>query len=251
MNGFVVLVGKEVAEQWRTARLPVVAAIFLLVGLASPLLARYTPDLIRLAGAITITLPTPTSKDAVGQLVKNLTQFGVIAAILLAMGSVAGEKESGTAAFVLTKPVSRLGFLCAKFGALTLTLGLAVLVCGLGGYLYTFALFGPLSVAGFAGGCMVVLLSLLVVAAVTFLGSTLARSAIPAAAFGLVAVFISAVGSSIPRAGRFTPFGLGELAGDLALGLPAGDWLWPLLANVGFVLAAIAVAWLAFRRQEL
>jgi ABC-2 type transport system permease protein len=251
VNGLVVLVRKEVAEQWRTARLPVVATIFLLVGLASPLLAKYTPDLVRLAGSITITLPTPTSRDAVAQLVKNLTQFGVIAAILLAMGSVAGEKDSGTAAFVLTKPVSRLAFLGAKFGGLVVTLALAVLVCGLGAYVYTDALFAPLSVPGFLGGCLVVLLSLLVVAAVTFLGSALARSAIPAAGIGLVAVFISAIGSSIPRAGRFTPFGLGELAGDLALSLPASDWLWPLLANVGFVLAAFVAAWLAFRRQEL
>jgi len=41
------------------------------------------------------------------QIVRQVSQFGMLIAFLLAMGSVAGEKERGTAPFVLTKPVSR------------------------------------------------------------------------------------------------------------------------------------------------
>jgi hypothetical protein len=37
----------------------------------------------------------------------------------------------------------------------------------------------------------------------------------------------------------------------LALGNDPGPLLGPLLANVGFVLAVAALAWLVFRRQEL
>ena len=48
-----------------------------------------------------IVLPTPTAADAVDQLVKNLSQFGILVAVLLAMGSVATEKERGTAALIL------------------------------------------------------------------------------------------------------------------------------------------------------
>ena len=122
MRGYTVLLTKEITEQWRTGRLLVLAVIFVLFGLASPVLAKYTPDIVKLAASsIDIHLPTPSIKDAVAQLIKTLSQVGILTAILLAMGSVAGEKESGTAAFVLVKPVGRFAFLAAKFSGLTVT----------------------------------------------------------------------------------------------------------------------------------
>src|SRR5918997_2496434 len=41
-----------------------------------------------------------------------------IAAVILAQGKIVGEKQSGTAAWVLSKPVSRSAFVLAKFLAL-------------------------------------------------------------------------------------------------------------------------------------
>jgi len=116
MAGLGPLLRKELLEQWRTLRLPVIATIFLLVGLSSPLLARFTPEILKsVAGdQFSITLPTPTAADAVDQLAKNLGQFGGLIAVLLAMGAVASEKERGTAALLLTKPVSRAAFLGAR-----------------------------------------------------------------------------------------------------------------------------------------
>jgi ABC-2 type transport system permease protein len=252
MSGFAVLLRKEVTEQWRTARLPVMAVIFLVIGLGSPLLAKYTPDIVKAAaGPVAIPIPAPTLRTAVDQLTKNLTQFGAIAAILLAMGSVAGEKEAGTAAFVLTKPATRLAFLTAKFGGLVTTLAAAVVAAGAGAYLYTAILFATPSAPGFGGACLVLLLSLLVVAAVTFLGSTLVRSSIPAAGLGLVALVVGGVVASIPNAGHYSPFGLSTFANDLGAGGTPADWVWPIVVNAAIVAAALAASWLVFRRQEL
>ena len=252
MKGYAVLLMKEITEQWRTGRLPVIAVIFLLFGLASPVLARYTPDIVKLAAStIDIHMPTPTIKDAVAELIKNLSQVGVLAAILLAMGSVAGEKESGTAAFVLVKPVSRLAFLAAKFSGLAVTMAAAVLISGLGAYLYTYLLFAPLTVLGFAAACLVILLGLLEIAAVTFLGSTLVRSSIPAAGIGIFALVVAGVVSSLPNVGRFTPFGLNELASNLALQQTATGWDWPVIVNAALVVVALTASWLVFRRQEI
>jgi ABC-2 type transport system permease protein len=252
MRGYFVLLRKEITEQWRTRRLPVVAVIFLLFGLASPVLAKYTPDIVKLAASsIDIHIPTPTIKDAVAELIKNLSQVGVLTAILLAMGSIAGEKESGTAAFVLVKPVSRSAFLAAKFSGLAVTMTAAVLVCGVAGYLYTDLLFSPPGVPGFAAACLVILLGLLEIAAVTFLGSTLVRSSIPAAGIGIVALVVAGVVASLPNVGHFTPLGLNELAGDLALQQTATGWNLPLIVNSAFVVIALAASWLVFRRQEI
>jgi ABC-2 type transport system permease protein len=252
MRSYAVLLRKEVTEQWRTRRLPVVAVIFLLFGLASPVLAKFTPDIVKLAAStIDIHMPTPTIKDAVAQLIKNLSEVGVLTAILLAMGSVAGEKESGTAAFVLVKPVSRFAFLAAKFSGLAATMAFAVLVCGLAAYLYTDLLFAPLSVLGFGTACLVILLGLLEIAAVTFLGSTLVRSSIPAAGIGIVALVVAGVVASLPNVGHFTPLGLNELASDLALQQTTTGWNLAVIVNAGFIVVALAASWLVFRRQEL
>jgi ABC-2 type transport system permease protein len=251
VNGFSVLLRKEITEQWRTGRLPVVTVLFFLLGLTSPVLAKYTPELVKLAAGLTIPVPTPTTKDAVAQLIKNLSQFGLLTAVLLAMGSVAGEMERGTAAFVLSKPVSRAAFLAAKLTGLAFTLATAVLICGLAAYVYTLLLFEALSPLAFAAGCAVLLLVLLEFAALTFLGSVVAGSAVPAASFGLIGLVVAGVLSAIPVAGRLTPFGLNDLAGQIVLSSLGTDWILPIAANIALVCAIVALSWLAFRRREL
>ena len=88
MTGFAALLRKELLEQWRTTRLPLVATVFLLVGLSSPLLARFTPEILEAVGGgqFTIVLPTPTASDAYDQLAQNLGQFGALIAVLRALG---------------------------------------------------------------------------------------------------------------------------------------------------------------------
>ena len=62
MTNFGILLRKELLEQWRTTRLQVVATVFLLVGLSSPLLARFTPEIIKAVAGdqFQIALPQPT-----------------------------------------------------------------------------------------------------------------------------------------------------------------------------------------------
>ena len=128
MHAFGILLRKEVAESWRTRRAPVVLGLFFVMGMLAPLLARFTPEIVAASGGANLAaaLPVPTTADAVDQFLKTIGQFGAFVAILLAMGSVAGDREHGTAALVLTKPVGRGAFLGAKLVALTALLGAAV-----------------------------------------------------------------------------------------------------------------------------
>jgi ABC-2 type transport system permease protein len=116
VTGFGLLLRKEIREQVRTARLPVVVAVFAMLGLLSPVFARYIREIVEAAGGGQFQgmIPEPTVADAVAQFTKNMGQFGVLIAILVTMGSVATEKERGTAAFLLTKPITRGAFVGAK-----------------------------------------------------------------------------------------------------------------------------------------
>jgi ABC-2 type transport system permease protein len=253
MTGFAVLLRKELFEQWRTLRLPVVGAVFILIGISSPLLARFTPELIDALGAgqIQIVIPPPTTADAVDQLIKNLSQFGILVAVLLAMGSVATEKERGTAAMILTKPAGRGAFLVAKLVAIGGTLLIAVLLAAAAAYFYTLVLFEALPVGGFAASAVLQWLAIMAFAAITFLASTLTRSALAAAGIGVVAFIVIGILSAFPAVAPYLPVSLGAPARALALGQPVDDIVRPVLATVLLVGACLAIAWASFRRQEL
>ncbi len=253
MIGLGPLLRKELLEAWRTRRVLVVAIVFIAFGIASPYLARYLPELIKslAGGQVQIVIPPPTVGDAIDQFQKNLGQAGILTAVLLAMGSVAVEKERGTAALVLSKPASRGAYLLAKMLAITATLGIGLLIASAGGYAYTALLFQALPPVGWAAMTGLLLLVLVVYAALTFLGSVLTRSSIAAAGIGVGGLLVVALASALPTIGSYTPGGLIAPARALALGTDPGLVIGPVLVNLGLLACLFLAAWVAFRRQEL
>jgi ABC-2 type transport system permease protein len=256
MTGGAILLRKELIESWRTLRLPIVAGLFLLVGLTSPLLARFLPEIIKAAAGDQlppIPLPTPVAADAVAQTWKNLAQFGAFAAIVLAMGAVATERDRGTAAFVLCKSVSRGAFIGAKVVAIGAILGLCTALAVVVAWVYTAILFEPPSVAGWVALAVIAWLGLCAWASLTFLGSTVTGSTAAAAGIGFGALLLLSIGSAIPNIGHFLPGGLAGPAIALASGVPvdAADVLVPAVSTALLIAAAVGVAMWSFARQEL
>ena len=168
------------------------------------------------------------------------------------MGSVATEKERGTAALLLSKPASRGAFLAAKLAAIGATLGISLALASAAGYFYTVLLFDPPDALGWAAMTGMLLLALMAYAALTFLGSTLTRSSIAAAGIGVAGLIGVGLISALPNVAPYTPAGIsGEPAMAVAMGSDPGPLLGPLLVNAAFVVALAALAWLSFRRQEL
>lgn len=251
---FMAVLRKELIEQWRTYRLLIVAVVLFLFGLTSPLLARYTPEMLAaipnlpagLAGAI----PKPTINDAIGQYIKNMSQFGILLSLLMTMGAVAQEKERGTAALILTRPVSRETFLLAKFIALALTFGAATLLAALGCWYYTYLLFSALPWGGFLALNGLMLLVFLVYIAMTLLCSTLVRSQTGAGGLAFLGLILLAVLGAIPALAKHLPSKLIEWGAALSLGQvqPAWSALW---VSLGLIVVCLVAAMLVFRRQEL
>jgi ABC-2 type transport system permease protein len=256
MSGSSVLLRKELLESWRTMRLPIVAGLFLLVGLTSPLLAKFLPEIIKAAAGDqipTIPIPTPVPADAVDQLWKNLAQFGAFAAIVLAMGSVATERDRGTAAFVLSKTVSRGTFLGAKVVGLGAVLGLCVVLSVAVAWIYTTVLFEPLPVAGWIAFAVLAWLGLAAWAAITFLASTVTGSTAAAAGIGFGALLMLSLVAAIPNVGQFLPSGLAGPAIALAAGVPVepSEVVIPAVSTVVLIAVVLGAAGWSFRRQEV
>ena len=251
---FIIVLRKELIEQWRTKRMLVVAAVLVIFGLASPLLAKLTPDLLKLIpnapAALVGLFPTPTVADAVTQYLKNMSQFGVLLALLMSMGSVAQEKERGTAAMLLAHPVSRFTFLLAKFVALACTFAISLTVAALGCWYYTRLLFEVLPWGPFLALNGLMLLVFLVYVAVTLLCSTLVPTQGAAAGLAFAALVIVAGVGSLPHIDEYFPGRLFTWGGTIVLG--GGDPEWTAFwVSLGIIGAALLIAWLVFRRQEL
>jgi ABC-2 type transport system permease protein len=256
MMGFQVLLFKELREQLRSGRLVAVAAVFVLFGILSTLTDRYMKELLDAlgtqSGGMQFTVPAPSLAGDLTQVIKNLSQFGIICALLLGMGAVAWEKERGTAGMIMTKPASRAAFLAAKLVAISLNLALAVtLGCGLS-YLYTALLYPDLFPAGgFLAMSVLLWWTLVVFVAITLLGSTLTKSAIAAAGLAFVAFLVLGLVASLPVIGDWSPIALLAPAQNLALGKSTGNFIGPLLFNLALVPALFGITWLSFRSQEL
>ena len=250
---FLAMLRKELVEQWRSRRLVAVAAVLLFFGFLSPFSAKLLPDLMKSlgdTGGIVIELPPPTAQDGLLQYVKNTSQFGVLLAVLLAMGALAQEKERGTAAMVLSKPASRASFLLAKFVALTLVFGLCLALAGLACYYYTIVLFEGSGGARFVEMNLLLALFVEFYLAVTLLGSTIARSQVLAGGLGLGAVFVVAILGALPRLGEYMPTALLEWARVLMVG--TGEPAWGAVAiSLGGIIVCLGIALVVFERQEL
>jgi ABC-2 type transport system permease protein len=251
---FATILKKELREQWRTSRLLVLVVVLFISGMISPLLAKYTPDLLRsvpdLPAGLADMIPDPTIQDAVGQYVKNVSQFGVLLIVILTMGVISQEKERGTAALTLTHPVQRSALVLAKWlaGMASVTIGL--LAGGLGCLFYTTILFELLPMGAFLSLNLLMLIFLGVYLSVALLASALARtqSMAAAGAFGGLAVVL--ILSSIPRLGTYFPGQLTAWGAELVLGNAEPAW-WALGISLAIIAVSLTLACWRFEKQEL
>jgi ABC-type transport system involved in multi-copper enzyme maturation permease subunit len=118
-------------------------------------------------------------------------------------------------------------------------------------WVYTAILFEPLPAGGFVGTVFLVWLSLAVFAAITFLASVTARSALVAGGIGIAALLVAGILSALPVVGPYVPTGLWGAADVLAVGAIPDPLLGPIVVNVAIIVVAVGLAVWAFRRQEL
>ncbi len=243
---------KEWMELLRSYRFLITAIVLLFFGITSPVLAKFTPELLNLipTGGMTIQMPPPTVMDAIGQYVKNMSQFGVILGLLLTMGAVAQEKDKGTAAMMLVKPLPRGTFLSAKFLSLSVMFAICLAATGIAAYYYTLLLFAPVNVLHWLVLNLFVFTYVLVIVAITLFCSTLTRSQVAAGGIALGLFLITSAIGSILNLGKYLPGELITWGVRLMQGDATPSWI-ALAISLGLIVFPLLAAWLIFKKQEL
>jgi ABC-2 type transport system permease protein len=249
-----VLLRKELTESWRTNRWLIVAVVAVLFGLTSPLLARYLRELLQVAAGdqmAGIPIPEPTVVSALTQYLKNVSQIVFLLGILVSMGAVVAERERGTAAMVLSKPVARSTFLLTKYAGLLIVVGSAMALGAVAAYYYTLVLFSAPDLGAYLALNALLFVYLALLMAITLLASTLLKSQAAAGAVGFAAFVLLSLFGALPGAGEYLPPALITWAGYLATGNTTHTAWGALAVTLGGIVACLAAAWLSFRGQEL
>ena len=256
---FWVTVQKEMLQQWRTRRVLIIAAVFSVFGMVSPLMAYFMPQMMKaIPGAeqFASLIPDPTINDALLQYTKNISQFGFLLAILIGIGDVAGEKERGTASMILSKPLARWAFVSSKYLAQISLYLLGFLLSLAGSFIYAYVLFAPtdatllFKILALASGLLFIWLIPFVT--ITLLGSVLANSTSAAAGIAAGGAVLLMLLGSIPQLSGILPGALLTWANQLSLAqpLPAVNG-GALAASLVIAVAGLVISIAVFEKQEL
>ncbi len=196
-----------------------------------------------------------------------LLMYGIFGAMFVAIGVMiimqrvlVGEKNSGTAAWVLSKPVTRTAFVVSRLVVNSIAILLtSVIVPGVIFYI-TLGLFsdlGWLSPLGFLAALLMVSLHTLYWIGLVLMMGTLSESSSVVIAVPMALFFLFWMGSGLipgmiylsPLLLTFSPAQMNPLSVSFMTGEPVFSWL-PLISTVVFSVIFVAVAILRFNRQE-
>jgi ABC-2 type transport system permease protein len=253
MSGFAVFAGKEAREIPRTWRIWVLPGILLFFALTGPVLARFTPQIV---GALAgnqfggLKLPTPTYLDAYTQWIKNLSQIGLFALIIIYASIISAETKSGTAVLVLTKPLSRTAFVIAKAAVHSVFLAVLVVIGALLTWGLTETIFGKAPGSALWSAALAWLTFGVMFIALMTLLSVLISSTAGAAGAGLGAYALVSIAAIWKPLGTYSPAGLASLPASLAAGKDAVV-LWPVLTSLLLSVTLVALAGQRLQRRDL
>ena len=199
MTGFWALARKEVLEQRRTWKFLALVGVFTALALLTAIIpfivtevrdepqdVQMAHDLLRVFGFTTVGL-------------------GSLLAIFVAMGSLANERASGTAAMTLSKPVTRSAFVAAKFLGIVFSIFAALGIASAVMFVLTLVLIDDGGLAGFTRYMATIGVYLVFIGSIAFFWSGMFSRQLLAGGIALV-LFIAFIPlSEIPRTQRYWP----------------------------------------------
>src|SRR5690625_5067518 len=106
---WVTFVQKEILENWRNKKWIWVPIVMMLLTIMEPISYYYLPEIIEMTGGVpegtVIEIPTLTPYEVVEMSLGQLSMFGVLIVILISMGTIDGERQSGIAEIIFVKPI--------------------------------------------------------------------------------------------------------------------------------------------------
>jgi ABC-2 type transport system permease protein len=245
LGGFGNMLGKELGQWWRTGIwwIQTLIWVFILNGVSTVVaLTESGVPQERLQEVVLTFLPMCVGAVAIG-------------AVITVQGTVVGEKQLGTAAWVISKPASRAAFILAKVVAYALGFWITAIIIPSTIFIIEMRQLIPASLTlnSFLAGVTVAALSQLFYIALTLMLGTFFSNRGPIAGIGIGLIMTGLLLKSfIPlQVMIFTPWPLQDLSGAIALGMPLPSvWFVPILSTSIWIILMTVVALWRFGREE-
>ncbi|KXH83774.1 ABC transporter permease [Sporosarcina sp. HYO08] len=119
MNGLGVLLLKEWREMVRSFKLLWIPLVFIFFGILEPITNYYLPEIMKTVGNLPegaeFTWPELQGKDIFVSLSGQYQFIGILMIVLAFMGTIAGERKSGTATLLYVRPLSFTSYFFSKW----------------------------------------------------------------------------------------------------------------------------------------
>ncbi len=248
---YITLLFKELKEQFLSSKLIIFVVVFLFFGLMSPISAMFMPDImaeVSKSQNIVIELPQPTWIDAVGQYIKNLTQMSSFILIIIYMGIISREKETGTIVFLIVKPVPKSTFIIAKYSAVSIAALIGMTIAWLASSFYTFLFFENFNFAAFSLINLMMLVYVMVVLYVTVFFSSVFKSQIFAGIMSFVVYLLFNVLAQIDSLSKILPGGIIEETQNVLISAKV-NWS-VFIGSLVIMLVCVVSSTIIFRKWE-
>jgi len=246
-----VMIQKEWLELLRSFKLIWVPLVFIALGIMQPVVLYYMPIILESAGNMpdgtVIEMPMPSGGEVLAQTLGQYGTLGILVLVLVFMGTVSSERNSGSAAMILVKPVSVTSYIVSKWvSMLTLTL----ISLGLGymaSWYYTNLLIESMPFKDVLTSMLVYSLWIMVVLTLALLFSTLLRSGAAAAFSALgITILLTIFTGLFPKQLGWGPGALTGFSYQLALDAVADTGRMYTVIGVSAALIAVLVVLSAY-----
>ncbi|WP_203338865.1 ABC transporter permease [Planococcus beijingensis] len=148
MKQFGILLQKEWRENVRNYKIFWIPCVFILLGITEPVVNYFMPQILEASGGLpegaVFEFPTPSPDQILMAVMEQFQTIGIVVLILAYMGTIAGERKSGTATLLYVRPLSFLSYFLSKW---TMAAAISLISLWLGflaGYYYTLLFFEEL-----------------------------------------------------------------------------------------------------------
>lgn len=252
MNGYIAFMKKEFTENMKNYRFLILLAVFLVFGIMSAFLAKFTPEILSALAADMEMTSEPVALDAWKQFYKNISGVGFSAFIILFGSCLSNEYSKGTLVLIITKGLSRKAVILAKYTAAAVLMTVSYWIGYAAAYGYTALLWNDTNLSNVALAAFSLWIAGFLYLSILMIGCVIFKQTFTIILFtGGIVTLISLFGMVEPIA-KFNPLILTSKNVDLISGeaVPA-EFMIPAFISVVLSVFGLLIAIQLFNKKQL
>lgn len=252
MSGYIAFVKKEIIENMKNYRFLIMFAVFLIFGIISAFLAKFTPEILSVLAADMEMSSKPVALDAWKQFYKNISGVGFSAFIILYGSCLSSEYSKGTLVLMVTKGLSRSAVILAKYTVAAVLMTISYWAGFAATYGYTAYLWQDTTLSNVALAAFFLWVIGFLYLSILMLGCVIFKQTFTSILFAGGGIAIISLLGMIKPLSKFSPFILTSKNLDLISGtVTKSEFITPMVISVIMTFIGLFIAIKLFNKKQL